>query len=86
MKMSEVFERAAEIVDSGKEPLSCFAIDMASNFDKSLARGWYRENILCGLNRPSETFRASYETEEFIVHHRVMALCFAATIAESEGL
>lgn len=86
MKMSEVFERAAEIVDAGKRTrVCCWAIQMAE---------FPGRHYLHKDNPRIDFFSSLYEADAHPVfwwgyaqtQERVIALLLAAAIARSEGL
>jgi len=83
MKLSDVYRKAAKNIESGVGPyFSCWNINWtASNgaettghisWDENDPRVWYERRMTNGM-----TFLTSDE--------RILALCFAAAMAESEG-
>lgn len=94
MTDSEVFIKAAELVDFGMDSFCCIAIDRvlgrvpADGHSELAWRFWYK------CFRPSETRGDTWESASFNRDHqlskresrraeRVLALCFAAAMAET---
>ena len=88
MKDSEVYLKAAMLVDSGVELFSCTAIDKVLQQDESvLARNYCTSMGFCGMYSFSELYGDTYRNHVNLParQHRVLLLLLASVIAESEG-
>lgn len=91
MKMSEIYERAAESIDSGRITYSCIAVADAADpkyfdgpgqhCDEYAATKQYINYFADDQYELQDMFEQGERRKEF----RVLALCFAAAIAHSEG-
>ena len=89
MKSSEILREAARLVESGQHTFSCHAISDAAGLDDVCCTdtGAHKAYaILLGrLPDVSDIWRGLTGRREEGTNVRVMALCLAAAIAESEG-
>ena len=91
MKRSAIYRKAARLIESGSMDRSCWAVVSAENAGRALwentpAREAYADQILGG---EEDTYALDWgpngaDSRE-AKRIRVLALCFMAAIAESEG-
>lgn len=97
MKPSEVLRRAAKRVEEGRTEFGCHAIRSIVVYE-SLLTNW-RDATVCPLYKEAMKYYRQLKSRSLTDHavwfhlgnskdptgRRVLALCFAAAIAESEG-
>ena len=91
MKKSEIFLKAAERIEQGMDLYACTAIDSAQIKKYGLwspATQWFQKEILPKGNKSFPYFDSSdgifLRSREELRNARIVALCFAAAIAEDE--
>lgn len=92
MKRSEIYLRAAELIDSGRETFSCLSIPLAMDMqihqrpDEQIA---YEEMFgFSALYEPTTKNDSDIINRKNVAQsklRRVLMLCLASAIAESEG-
>ena len=89
MKSSEILREAARLVESEQHTFSCHAISDAAGIDDLCSTDTEAHKayaILLGrLPSVSDIWHGMTGNRQEVTNVRVMALCLAAAIAESEG-
>lgn len=87
MKPSQILREAARRIDAGEDPCGCWAIDGAYGDDKHHAHKWRAKEFFHLIAPHANTIGVWFGGTWSPINQsrRVIALCLAAAIAESEG-